>query len=376
MNTPTMRPAKRQRLADDDIDGTDFAAAQALPPCGTNSNAARPPPPAASAATPRPAPSRPAPPTASPSRPPPAPANIFGERAIPDVHRQIADFIYMTLNEHRPPLALDAPVEIEAKLGRIIDKRTGQRLALPVRSETVVVDATELRFESDMTVAQHKAFNGVLNQLVQRGKLRYRHSKEIDVFYRKSRDNKVRVTLEGKSRQVLPGRTITKHRLASLDVYCPSAPLDYRISINLEIPTKIPTEVIPDTRERHKDRLSYTHELVQVDLTQVTIKVGPNDPNPQLSHELEVLPGRTITKHRLASLDVYCPSAPLDYRISINLEIPTKIPTEVIPDTRERHKDRLSYTHELVQVDLTQVTIKVGPNDPNPQLSHELEGST
>ncbi|KAJ3352477.1 mRNA-capping enzyme subunit beta [Allomyces javanicus] len=286
MNTPTVRPAKRQRPADDDIDGADFSAAQALPPSGTNSNAARPPPPAT--ATPRPAPPRPAPPAASPSRAPPTPANIFGERAIPDVHRQIADFIYVTLNEHRPPLALDAPVEIEAKLGRIIDKRTGQRLALPVRSETVVVDATELRFESDMTVAQHKAFNGVLNQLVQRGKLRYRHSKEIDVFYRKGRDDKVRVTLEGKTRQVLPGRTITKQRLASLDVYCPSAPLDYRISINLEIPTKIPTEVMPDTRERHKDRLSYTHELVQVDLTQVTIKVGPNDPNPQLSHELEV----------------------------------------------------------------------------------------
>ncbi|KNE72222.1 hypothetical protein AMAG_16706 [Allomyces macrogynus ATCC 38327] len=286
MNTPTVRPAKRQRPADDDVDGAVYAAAQALPPSGTISTAARPPPP--SVAAPRPAPPRPAPSAASPPRTPPTPANIFGERAIPDVHRQIADFIYMTLNEHRPPLALDAPVEIEAKLGRIIDKRTGQRLALPVRSETVVVDTTELRFESDMTVAQHKAFNGVLNQLVQRGKLRYRHSKEIDVFYRKGRDDKVRVTLEGKTRQVLPGRTITKQRLASLDVYCPSAPLDYRISINLEIPTKIPTEVMPDTRERHKDRLSYTHELVQVDLTQVTIKVGPNDPNPQLSHELEV----------------------------------------------------------------------------------------
>lgn len=62
------------------------------------------------------------------------------------------------------------------------------------------------------------------------------------------------------------------------------------------------------------------------------------------------------------------PLYPLDYRISLNAEIPSKILKKIVlifiladpPDSNriphlKREKDRVCYTQDVVQVDLTQV---------------------
>ncbi|KAJ3085266.1 hypothetical protein HK102_000161 [Quaeritorhiza haematococci] len=218
-------------------------------------------------------------------RPPHPPENavlepsVFRTKTVDDVLRQVADFLYRYIDMNNPH------IEVEAKLGLLIDKHTRQRIQLPIVSEAVLKDDGSFRFESNMTMAQHHHFNNLLNSLVVPGcKLRYTHRKEVDQFYR-NRGSKIRVSVDEKTGQVIPGGVVEKKRIADLNVHMPNAPLDYRISVNVEMPAKQPSDdQIPEFR-REKDRLSYRHEICQVDLTQVkSVKRG----DTELMHELEV----------------------------------------------------------------------------------------
>lgn len=80
-----------------------------------------------------------------------------------------------------------------------------------------------------------------------------------------------------------------------------------------------------------------------------------------------------IEKIRVADLNIHAPTQPLDYRISINLEIPRKYreggsfqllcsllstftgPKPTGNPIFERNKDRVSYKHGGIHFDLTQV---------------------
>jgi hypothetical protein len=238
----------------------------------------------------------------------PLPPTIFGERVIPDIYRQVADFIYATLAESPEvrriensleSLDLDLTnsssptisVEIEAKLGRLIDQRTGKRIHLPIFCETVI-HLPDARFEANMSMSQHARFNEMLNTLVQssKGKVKYRHTKEIDQFFAvKGRRDKIRVSRHENTGQIVKNGIIRKRKLQHLNVYVPTAPLDYRITVALEEQVSFPVGLEPDITERHKDRLSYQHQLVQVDLTQVSsVSRGSTTSVNQLFHEIEV----------------------------------------------------------------------------------------
>lgn len=132
-------------------------------------------------------------------------------------------------------------------------------------------------------------------QMKKRVPIHYLHRREIDKFYdlppallstippvvRKEMKShhgvKVRVTYDLKTTQLLS--KIIKVRLVNLDVYNPTAPLDFRISINFEmrydgdIEELIRSETSPD---RSKDRLSYSQSHYQIDLTQVTQTTSVN----------------------------------------------------------------------------------------------------
>jgi len=69
-------------------------------------------------------------------------------------------------------------------------------------------------------------------------------------------------------------------------------------------------------------------------------------------------------------MNIYSPKWRVDWRISVNLEIPERPPTGSPEKTRK--KDRLSYTHETSKIDLTQVVLQSSPEGP-PTLLHELE---
>lgn len=133
-----------------------------------------------------------------------------------------------------------------------------------------------------------------------RVQVQYKHRREVDKFFEipsqlqgrlpgcvRARINpkhsvKVRVTYDQKTGE--PLAKIVKARVADINLHMPNAPLDCRISINLEAAWDGPIEELEQIAvghgnkfpDRSKDRLSYTQSHYQVDLTQVTQTVpGP-----------------------------------------------------------------------------------------------------
>ncbi|KAJ5170363.1 uncharacterized protein N7500_003146 [Penicillium coprophilum] len=212
-------------------------------------------------------------------------------------------------------------VEIEAKLGHIIDLDSRDRINLPILTESVLNrENARIRtsFESKMTVEQHRAMNNFLNEAVKasmpqpnstRIPLAYVHKKERDTFYEIQaaelppviRQNlnprhkpRVRVTTDERTGEILA--KIVKCRVADMDVCSPRTTVDWRVSVNLEMEYTGDVSNLPmiDTAatkggrgDRIKDRMSYRHLAYQVDLTQVA-KSDQQPGRNEFDHELEV----------------------------------------------------------------------------------------
>ncbi|KAI1316039.1 mRNA-capping enzyme subunit beta [Mortierella claussenii] len=231
---------------------------------------------------------------------------FFDTDVLDDVVRTIGEFLF----EH----CERANVEIEAKLGVLIDKNTGRRIELPVCNETVLKPQgrpTWYQFSSDMTLAQHAHFNKTLNWRLEQTRktepperqIRYQHTREIDQFY-STPAGKTRVTRDQKTNEVIPNGIVKKDRIADLDVYSPRNAFDYRVSVNIEVPVPAPQGV--SQFERHKDRISYRHNNFKIDLTQVKTANAPSSSsnhghnysqmrpmnnsnnNQDMTHELEI----------------------------------------------------------------------------------------
>jgi hypothetical protein len=67
-----------------------------------------------------------------------------------------------------------------------------------------------------------------------RTQLAYQHTKLIDSFYPSSGHEKIRVTTDESGRVI---ECIRKVRLGDLNIYSPKREADWRVSVNLEIPS-------------------------------------------------------------------------------------------------------------------------------------------
>ncbi|KAJ3057520.1 mRNA-capping enzyme subunit beta [Rhizophlyctis rosea] len=224
----------------------------------------------------------------------PAPAgrmdpSMWWRRFDYDVVYRVAEFLRRSIDRAlEDPLLKSgraAEIEIEGKLGLILDKQTFSRVRTGSKSVAVMgMDKNVTRFNADMTMQQHQHFNRLLNGLVTQneGKTRYKHTKETDHTHQEG-NAKVRATWT-KDQFV---KAIQKKRIDDLEVHMPNHHLDFRISVNVEAEVSRPAK---ETRQhsRFKDRMSYTHEAFRVDLTQVkeTDKHGQESPHPK--HELEI----------------------------------------------------------------------------------------
>ena len=221
--------------------------------------------------------------------------------------------------------AQGAVLEIEAKLGQLIDKNTNERIRIPVMSECVVCRADpsiRIAFKSSMTEvskrrrwcfrvgnarltdlqAQHRTLNGFLNKALvesqppQRIKMAYVHTYENDTFYDMSQNGalslppSIRTQIDPKNPRTIPKIRVThnkktgeeiakivKARVADIDVYSPRTAFDWRVSVNVEmrIEGDLRNLIEPGASgkkgaDRNKDRMSYRHLAYQIDLTQVT----------------------------------------------------------------------------------------------------------
>ncbi|KAI9834642.1 MAG: mRNA-capping enzyme subunit beta [Phylliscum demangeonii] len=263
-----------------------------------------------------------------------------------EVTRAVMDFLFMEVVERRDvgagPTGASAShgahLEIEAKLGHLIDKNTNERVRLPISTECVFNQkdgSWRTAFRSSMTESQHRVLNQYLNKAVVHSKqlpgstptsahangtstpskaripMDYVHTRERDRFYdlpaaqlpslplsvRPALNNRhrtrVRVTTDQKTGE--PLAQIVKIRLADLDVYSPRTAFDWRLSVNLETAfdgdVSHLIEIVENGRrsERLKDRMTYKHLAYQIDLTQVTMASDDQGTaKPGREHELEV----------------------------------------------------------------------------------------
>ncbi|KAH8085402.1 mRNA capping enzyme [Cristinia sonorae] len=229
--------------------------------------------------------------SSSSSEPPlrPLSLSILGVEPLDEFIREIADFVHHMIYT-RPDVR--GTVEVEAKLGVLRDRHTGERVQYPVLVETILAPHSgDTRFESNMSLSQHKHFNNMLNNLKTSSSqpghpatpLDYTHLHLIDTFYQSDTKEKIRVTRDEKSGTVLA--CMQKVRLGNLDIYSPKRAADWRVTVNLEIP--VPPPLGSPTLARKKDRMSYSHEEFTIDLTQVTSTTSPNS-KPEIIHELEL----------------------------------------------------------------------------------------
>ncbi|RKF81883.1 mRNA-capping enzyme subunit beta [Golovinomyces cichoracearum] len=253
--------------------------------------------------------------------------SITGKKPIEHMTKVLADFLYLHVvsrSDLGELFTKGVQIEIEAKLGEIIDRDTNQRYFLPVRSECILAEDLRTGFKSSMTEQQHKKLNEFLNEMVTKTHLRnssatprvkidYLHRREVDKFYELPktmqaalpaaiRDQippyhtaKIRVTHDQKSGNVLA--KIIKVRTVNLDIYSGLAgTLDCRVSINLEMPYNEDLDelikfgkVSNQSPDRSKDRLSYKQSYYQIDLTQVTQNIVNNNlKRTEKEHELEI----------------------------------------------------------------------------------------
>ncbi|SCZ89961.1 BZ3500_MvSof-1268-A1-R1_Chr1-3g01691 [Microbotryum saponariae] len=260
-------------------------------------------------------------PKPKPPPPPPPPQNtlepsIFNVKPIDEFTREVADWLWGFCQ------GLDwNVVEIEAKVGLLVDVRykNQTRFSLPTPIEHIIMDDSNTRFVSNMTLNQHKSYNVLLNSRVEESAsegcltspVRYVHTRETDSFHNSPHGGggKVRVTTQGKGPEGKVLRVVEKTRLADMNIASPKRCFDWRISVSTELPgefllslfrkkKKTPTsfaDLLPSRPAtlppnsspnahltRFKDRMTYTHQGFQIDLTQVS------QPNRPILHELEV----------------------------------------------------------------------------------------
>nr|XP_018265938.1 uncharacterized protein I303_02315 [Kwoniella dejecticola CBS 10117]OBR88096.1 hypothetical protein I303_02315 [Kwoniella dejecticola CBS 10117] len=190
-------------------------------------------------------------------------------------------------------------VEIELKLGILMSVPDHQgnpprRIRMPTQSEMIVPPDYPLGpFQATMHPQQHKTLNNLLNQAAQQsvslspeqGRVHFTRSKLTDSFHGQGgRSGKVRVSRSRETGEVV--EVVKKRRVADMNVYCPGAAFDWRISVNVEEPYEMPD--IPPAMTRDKDRASYRHQVCQVDLTHVMSKQENAQAKPVSSFELEI----------------------------------------------------------------------------------------
>ncbi|CAK3894176.1 mRNA-capping enzyme subunit beta [Lecanosticta acicola] len=213
-------------------------------------------------------------------------------------------------------------IEIEAKIGTLVDVDSGDRIQMPVQNACVIAPAynRRMRFESEMNEIEHKNMNEFLNKATQesvaskgRQSIKYKHSRETDSFRNLSeegmralpeaahrrknqmrRDMKLRTSTDDKTGQVT-ARIVKVPIGEHLHIFGAEDPYDVRISMNLEVnldrpgldPNTLTEEASSDNPvapNRRKDRLSYQHLAYHVDLTRVDVPGLP----PKYELELEV----------------------------------------------------------------------------------------
>eukprot|EP01080_Neovahlkampfia_damariscottae_P010844 gene10844-3464_t len=233
---------------------------------------------------------------------------LFGEEMMEETLKIINKTIYRQYELHKDDIE---NIEIEGKIGRIIDKRTEKRISLPVQNE-VILNTTDTYFLSNVDDSTFKLLNHFLNQRYSainqnvnyKGpKMKYEKKRECDLFYKNSKSyDKIRVAIDSDTQK--PLKSIQKEKKINLDFHVPNLYHDFRITIAVEFQREFPKETDVAQRQREKDRISYYFDNYQIDISVVTESKLDNFGNPilttgQKTNEIEIELNSKILKKLL-----------------------------------------------------------------------------
>nr|OQO26768.1 hypothetical protein B0A51_07372 [Rachicladosporium sp. CCFEE 5018] len=262
-------------------------------------------------------------------------ASYQGKSLNPSMYKVVQDWLWMKLSD------LDqvdpAMLEIEAKIGKLLNKSDGNRASFGVSSTCTVAESHNhlLSFESHMDPPEYQAINEALNQSVIKAQvkgrepMRYKRIEQTDFShhlnatglslipaalkqYTNSRPPRLRVSHD-KATQSLKA-SIIKLPVANLHIHAPDGAYDCRISINIELnllpllaAAQLKLEDIidhgaPAEASRQKNRMNYKHLAYDIDLTAV-------QQGDKMSYELELEVDAALLKAHMGLLMRREPSA-------------------------------------------------------------------
>lgn len=79
---------------------------------------------------------------------------IIGKQPYEELSKAVADFIYINVINHHDLAQIrshNALIEVEAKLGNLVNKNTNDRVHYPILSECLLQDSSRVMFKSSMT---------------------------------------------------------------------------------------------------------------------------------------------------------------------------------------------------------------------------------
>ncbi|GMM29164.1 polynucleotide 5'-phosphatase [Martiniozyma asiatica (nom. inval.)] len=202
-------------------------------------------------------------------------------------------------------------IELELKVGRIIEKTNDRRVNLPVNTETVLLGDyynQECRFEAGVLQPEFQVCTQVIERFMaeaadqangsgpvngpKRGKFVTEKLHVVDMISsevsRNQRPSSTRVTLDLKTKRRMS--TIKKQRVNDLFFYLPNTNFDLRLSLSIEWPEEmndVAFSVFQNkvSMQREKNRVSYIHQNTATRIDMTKVKEGSNK---QARYEIEL----------------------------------------------------------------------------------------
>ncbi|KAI5135848.1 polynucleotide 5'-triphosphatase [Nematocida ausubeli] len=181
------------------------------------------------------------------------------------------------------PEKLSSSMEIEVRLGTIMDKSTQKRLAVRVLHPCIMERTDTLWFEATVSESDFHLLQGHFSKMFEESESKL----IIDTLLhgmRRSETKEINGAPVHKESVI-----IKKKKMFSLDIFCPQSKYDLRIGLSEEIVQKdtIGMQVLGNVRE--KRRTTYTHPLFVVDVTEVKSRRESTDvKNSTPTFEIEI----------------------------------------------------------------------------------------
>ncbi|KAI5950745.1 hypothetical protein KGF54_003819 [Candida jiufengensis] len=243
--------------------------------------------------------------------------SITGVIPPSSIIRTISEWIYANFSNIEDKNRKN--VELELKFGKIIDKRTGNRVNANVITECIYTDQSNIKFDMEVEEIAFKDIRKLFDELEKihqeelkrngnqehlKKKFNMLESDKTDSFYQIGQKGEhLRRIRISKDNLLDPPRyiAIQKERIGDLYIHNPQSMYDLRLSLSLEIP--VPEGNIESIRtknqpqlSREKKRTSFTHPstITQFDLTKVMIpkefknKSGKKIINYETKYEVEM----------------------------------------------------------------------------------------